>query len=104
MKAEEIFRKKQSYDLEKTVKLETAVGQVIEIVGAEVYTSSKFGSDFSVIEDSAGNLYFTWSAVVTEKVAELVALPVEEWQGLEVTVTKNTAESGFEYLNLELPE
>lgn len=104
MRGKDVFRKKRSFDLEKTVKLNSIAGETIEIAGAETYNSKKFDSEFAVIEDSAGNTYFTWSAVVVGKVKELVSLPESEWVGLSVSVVEKTSKNGNSYLDLDLAE
>ena len=100
-KAREVFKQKKSFELEDAKALQKDVEVVLQDL--EIYHSKKYNSAFGVIQGANGELYYTWSTVVCDKLDQLKYMDEEDYRGLPLkAVEKSSQETGRTYLDLVL--
>ncbi|MFW6129919.1 MAG: hypothetical protein ACOC56_01970 [Atribacterota bacterium] len=104
MTVENIFREKKQFNLEAAEPLKNYLNREFQLESFEVFYSRKWKANFSVIETQNGHLVQSWSKVIAQKLELLKDYSPEEYKLLRLKAIEKKAESGYNYVDLELIE
>lgn len=104
MSIKDVFREKQTYNLENAEPIKKYLNRPFKIEGFETYYSKQYKADFGIIETQQGHLVHSWSKVVTQKLKQLAEYPMNEVKEIELKAVEKKSENGYNYIDLELVE